>query len=220
MKVRGERYDVILLDMQMPVMDGVEAARAIRGDPHSAKMPIIALTTDALPENRARYLVSSCDAVVTKPIEWSALAREIKAVIAHDVAAQAAPIPAPQPAGPAPMFDRARIDGLADGLGPALLGNLLAHCVAGFEQYIGDVTQHVSAGDMVRARRAAHDLKSICAQFGALRASEIARSIETELADAEAVRGVLPELRAALDQGAAAIRRIQDDLPTDSTAAA
>ena len=96
----------------------------------------------------------------------------------------------------------------------------MAHCLAAFEQYFGDVTQNVEADDIVKARRSAHDLKSTCAQFGALQAAEIARSIETELADAEAVRAVLPDLRAALDQGAAGIRRIQEELPADRTAAA
>jgi signal transduction histidine kinase/FixJ family two-component response regulator len=221
-KARAESYDVILLDMQMPVMDGVEAARAIRGgNAHGANVPIIALTADAIPENHARYVLAGCDAVVTKPIEWSVLAREIKAVIAgptgHAGALETeAGMPVP---GTLPVFDRQRIDGLAEGLGPAVLAALLARCLAGFEQYYTDVVENIATGDLPKTRRAAHDLKSVCAQFGALKASEIARSIEAELPDLEAMRTVLADLRMALDQGAAAISSIHDQLPADRSAA-
>jgi PAS domain S-box-containing protein len=69
------RYDVILMDMQMPEMDGDTAAAAIRAqDGPCARVPIIALTADVMPEERARRMLSRLfDEYVTKPIDWPRL---------------------------------------------------------------------------------------------------------------------------------------------------
>ena len=65
------RYDVILMDMQMPIMDGVEATRLIRALPQPfSKVPIVALTADALTEHRAVYMTAGLTDFLTKPIEW------------------------------------------------------------------------------------------------------------------------------------------------------
>ena len=109
-KARGERFDIILMDMQMPVMDSVEAVRVIRSDDTPlANIPIIALTADAIPESRQRYLAAGCDSVVTKPIEWNVLAREMKRLVAGDdlTAAEAEADVAENPREMVlPLFDR------------------------------------------------------------------------------------------------------------------
>ncbi len=61
-------------------------------------------------------------------------------------------------------------------------------------------------------RRSAHDLKSVCAQFGAIRASEIARTMEAELPDLEAVKAVMPALKDSVENAATAIQQVQDEL--------
>ena len=68
-------FDLILMDMQMPVLDGMGATRAIRAlpDPKRNRIPIIALTADALPELRDAYMDSGLDDYHTKPIDWAAL---------------------------------------------------------------------------------------------------------------------------------------------------
>ena len=134
--VAKKHFDIILMDMQMPVMDGPEAVRRIRNSAGpSSRTPIIAFTADAIPENRARYLGSDCDAVVTKPIEWDVLAGEMRALV--DGTGRAS-YPAPQPAPPIqlreesspidfgpPIFDSRKIDSLRDGLSPASMQSLL-----------------------------------------------------------------------------------------------
>jgi signal transduction histidine kinase/HPt (histidine-containing phosphotransfer) domain-containing protein/ActR/RegA family two-component response regulator len=215
---RTGRFDVVLMDMQMPVMDGTEAVRILRQSGGAgAEIPIIALTADAIPENRVRYLEAGCDAVVTKPIEWNVLAREIKALIDDEPSSHMAedaagydPDDRERPVEvDVPIFDRQRIDGLSEGLGPALMGNLLARCLTSMRQYLGDVQASADEGDLANVRRAAHDLKSVCAQFGAIRASEVARAIEIETPDVEAVKGLLGELTDCVDQAATHIQDIQ-----------
>jgi len=66
-------YDAVLMDIQMPVMDGYEAARLIRADARYATMPIIALTANAMREEKARCLAVGMNAHVAKPFEPSAL---------------------------------------------------------------------------------------------------------------------------------------------------
>ncbi len=77
--IRQERFDIILMDMQMPVMDGPDAMRVIRGETAPiADTPIIALTADALQENRAAYLAAGANSILIKPIDWSLLAAEME----------------------------------------------------------------------------------------------------------------------------------------------
>ena len=75
---RSGGYDLILMDMQMPVMDGASATREIRRLPGIAgRVPIVALTADAISNHRARHLEAGLDAYFTKPIDWKTLAEAI-----------------------------------------------------------------------------------------------------------------------------------------------
>ncbi len=80
--VRRQRFDVVLMDMQMPEMDGIEATRAIRALPGpSATTPILALTADVVPEQRRRFEAAGIDGVLLKPIQWGELQKAIAAVL-------------------------------------------------------------------------------------------------------------------------------------------
>ncbi|MEI8393510.1 MAG: CHASE domain-containing protein [Rhodospirillaceae bacterium] len=76
--VAAKDYDIVLMDMQMPVMDGEEATLAIRALPFPKnKIPILALTADVLTENRVRYLQVGVNDVVPKPIDWQVLSKAL-----------------------------------------------------------------------------------------------------------------------------------------------
>jgi CheY-like chemotaxis protein len=74
-------FDVIFLDMQMPVMDGLEAARIIRSGGLNAKSPIIAITANALMSHRLAWSEVGADAFLSKPIDPNLLVATLKQVI-------------------------------------------------------------------------------------------------------------------------------------------
>jgi two-component system, cell cycle response regulator DivK len=73
--------DIILLDMNLPVMDGWTAARAIKADPQTQKIPIIALTAHALAGDRERTIQAGCDDYHPKPIDFAKLLQQIDALV-------------------------------------------------------------------------------------------------------------------------------------------
>ena len=92
-RARAEQPDVILLDMNLPVMDGWTAARTLRADPETARVPIIALTAHAMAGDKAKALEAGCDDYHPKPVDFSRLLSQIEEVLlgAEDKAAKAGP---------------------------------------------------------------------------------------------------------------------------------
>ncbi|MBM4174739.1 MAG: response regulator [Ignavibacteria bacterium] len=80
-KLNGGKYDLILMDIQMPVMDGIEATKAIRQDNKYKYLPIIALTAHAMKGDRERCLAAGCNGYITKPVDQQKLVGEIMTVI-------------------------------------------------------------------------------------------------------------------------------------------
>lgn len=80
-KARSNRPDVVLLDMNLPVMDGWTAARALKGDPTTAGIPIIALTAHAMSGDRDKALQAGCDDYHPKPVDFSRLLTQIGAAL-------------------------------------------------------------------------------------------------------------------------------------------
>ncbi len=86
-KARSEPFDVVLLDMNLPVMDGWTAAGEIRKDPAIAAMPIIALTAHAMSGDRDKAIATGCNDYHPKPVDFSRLLSQIEAVTGGAVAA-------------------------------------------------------------------------------------------------------------------------------------
>jgi len=81
---RSADWDVILMDVQMPVMDGVEATHEIRAEERSTgrpRTPIIAVTANAMPDQCAEYAAAGMDHVVTKPLDVGRLFRAIEGAL-------------------------------------------------------------------------------------------------------------------------------------------
>jgi CheY-like chemotaxis protein len=74
----AEKPDLILMDMSLPVMDGLEATRHVKAAPSTRSIPVIALTANALVEDRQRALAAGCDDFDTKPVELPRLLEKIK----------------------------------------------------------------------------------------------------------------------------------------------
>ena len=74
----SEQPDLILMDLTLPDIDGKEATRQIKGDPATKHVPIIALTANAMPDDREKALAAGCDDFDTKPVELQRLLDKIK----------------------------------------------------------------------------------------------------------------------------------------------
>ena len=83
---KAEKPDLILMDMNMPELDGWEATRQIKAQPESSHVPVIALTAHAMAGDRARALEAGCAEYHTKPIEFPKLLSQIEALLQGAVA--------------------------------------------------------------------------------------------------------------------------------------
>ena len=79
-KARSETPDVVLLDMNLPVMDGWTAASVIKGDVTTASIPIIALTAHAMSGDREKAIAAGCNDYHPKPVDFSRLLSQIEAL--------------------------------------------------------------------------------------------------------------------------------------------
>ena len=77
----AERPDLILMDLSLPVMDGWEATRQLKGAPETRDIPVIALTSHAMVGEREKALAAGCDDFDTKPVELPRLLEKIRALL-------------------------------------------------------------------------------------------------------------------------------------------
>jgi len=75
--LKTEQFDLIVMDIQLPGMDGLEATTKLRGEPATAKIPVIAVTSYAMAGDRDKALAAGCSGYVTKPIDKTIFLAEI-----------------------------------------------------------------------------------------------------------------------------------------------
>jgi two-component system, cell cycle response regulator DivK len=78
-----EQPDIILMDLEMPVIDGWEATRRLKGNPQTHDIPVIALSAHALAGEREKAIAAGCDEFDTKPIEFERLVATVRRLLAH-----------------------------------------------------------------------------------------------------------------------------------------
>ena len=206
--IERKAYDAVLMDMQMPVMDGETATRQLRADPRHAHLPIIAMTANAMEADRQRCFAAGMNDHVAKPIEpaalWAALSRWIR-----PRPGLGALLPAPLPAAPGaaePPAAPPAIAGLDTALGlqralgkPGLYAEMLRRFAQGQGTVLDELRQALAAGDVALAERLAHTLRSVAANIGALGVSDHAQALEQALRTRQE-RGVVEGLLAALGE--------------------
>jgi two-component system sensor histidine kinase/response regulator len=226
-QLAGPPYAVVLMDLQMPVMDGLSATREIRKLPQAASLPIIAMTANAMAEDRAHCLQAGMNDHVAKPIDpdqlWQTLLRWIRPQ--GGALTGTTPRPATRPAQPLPeMPALAGLDtqrGLRHALGsPALYLSILRKFVQDQRDFGPRFEAATAEGDWPTAERLAHTLKGLAAQIGALglqRHAEVLEAAVRRRGDA----GLLAPLRAAVEADLAElIPAIADGLPPEPESAA
>lgn len=82
---RAELPDLILMDIQLPGMDGLEATELLKNDPLTATIPVIALTAMAMKQDREKSKSAGCDAYIAKPLRYAELYAAINALLAQGV---------------------------------------------------------------------------------------------------------------------------------------
>jgi CheY-like chemotaxis protein len=83
----AQQPDVILMDLDLPVVDGWEATRRLKSNPATSRIPIIALTAHAMSGSREKALAAGCDEFDTKPVDFDRLLKKIALVLGNKVAA-------------------------------------------------------------------------------------------------------------------------------------
>jgi two-component system, sensor histidine kinase and response regulator len=199
-RIERKHYDVVLMDMQMPIMDGETATRQLRADPRHAHLPIIAMTANAMESDRQRCFAAGMNDHVAKPIEpaalWAALGRWIRPRAglgapptgAPPVGAMRAITAPPGPDRATTVVSLPNVVGLDTTLGlqralgkRGLYVEMLRRFSEGQSQVLTDLQQALAMGDAVLAERLAHTLRSVAANIGAQAVSDRAQALESAL---------------------------------------
>ncbi len=204
--VRRHDYDVVLMDVQMPELDGVEATRQIRALPApKSNVPIIALTANAMVGAKEGYLAAGMDDYVSKPIQSQILLSKIEALSA----AGKEPRAAPMPAAPSPgAIDRDCL-GKLQSLFPAPdIHEFLNSYLTSIEERMGNIARHAAAGELGALAREAHTIVGVAGNVGATRVSELAAAIERACSagDGAAATGLAQDVREASNIASAELR--------------
>jgi CheY-like chemotaxis protein len=198
-----QSFDAILMDVQMPEMDGFEATAAIRGHEavNGGHMTIIAMTAHAMKGDRELCLEAGMDGYVSKPLQAEAL----YAAVEGQPAATTAPPPA---AAEPPVLDQEALRkqfGDDDALLQEVAGVLVESCPA----WQADVRAAMEAQDAAKLRIAAHTIKGAVSHFGAREAYDAAHQLELM-----GKSGNLQEAPAACAALERALQRLQSALQT------
>ena len=201
---RAQQIDVVLMDLQMPGLDGLETTRRIRRDLGLHELPIIALTAAALPIERQRATAAGMQGFLTKPIDPQSMIDQIDRVTGN--AGALTPVPAREVMATSnrnwPAIEGIDIDGARARLGGdgELLRSLLSRL---FEEY-RDLWERDPAPDMIAQPQPLaarmHKLKGAAANLGASRVCEGAAALERALCDGrlDEVERLADTLRTAL----------------------
>jgi CheY-like chemotaxis protein len=217
-------FDLVLMDFQMPTVDGLSATRAIHAAADAAgkpRVPVIAMTASVLAEHRRASVEAGMAGFASKPVDWFTLSHEIARVLGLGTA----DAPEQQPAGERqPLNLRAglhRWGGNEDAYGEAL-----AHFDAQNAQLARALAEHAEAGESRALRMLAHKVRGAAANIGLERlADALARLEQHASADptdadtfTEPLQSAMAAVTGALDDALAAIRARAPDVPAARSA--
>jgi signal transduction histidine kinase/DNA-binding response OmpR family regulator len=208
----AQEFDGVLMDIQMPVMDGYTATRAIRRDSRFSKLPVLAMTANAMAGDREKALDAGMNDHIAKPLEIRRALATMTEWFRPQTGATAAPMDSAEP-GEEDLPDLPGID-LHTGLQNAdgRLG-LYRRLLQRFHDSEGDFAIRFRAamenGDSESAVRQAHTLKGVAATIGAHELQSAAATLEQSAADGEGLDAALEETLTRLQPVLAGIGQLQ-----------
>ncbi|QDQ25138.1 response regulator [Chitinimonas arctica] len=173
-------YDMVLLDVQMPIMDGYATVRAIRAEPRLSQLPVVAMTAHAMHEERQRCLDSGMNGHLSKPIS----PQNLFDTVAHWTSMRPRTVSQAAAAGQAtlPQLPGLNVEsGLARTLGDHALYLALLDRFAQEQEGVLDRIRAALPSDTATARRLAHTLKSVAGLIGAGPVQTLAGEVEAAL---------------------------------------
>ena len=182
--LRQAQFDCVLMDVQMPLMDGLEATRLIRADPRLAQLRVLAMTATATSEDRVRCLDAGMDDFISKPIQPAMMYQ----TIAGWLPTREAP-PAPVRPRSAPAF-KTTLAGDPQVVDLSILAKLLGYNPQKVRKFafkflqttqdgFADIEAALARGDVAQARELGHRIKSSARTVGALGMADLCHSLET-----------------------------------------
>jgi signal transduction histidine kinase/DNA-binding response OmpR family regulator len=211
-------FDLVLMDCQMPEMDGFQVTAEIRtreaaGPGASRRVPIAALTANAMTGDRERCLAAGMDDYLSKPFEEE----ELRIVLARWLKSTQHPAPAnePAPEPPALTLDARVLEKIRKiSPGRELLHEVITLFLANSPASLRELIDGLGRADEPMRRRAAHALKSSCANLGAVRLSKLCEEIELSARDGTALReSMQSELMAEYELVARALEELLQAQP-------
>jgi CheY-like chemotaxis protein len=179
--VKRTSYDIVFMDISMPVMDGVEATRAIRkSEASGTRIPLIALTAHARSEDKERFRAAGLDDILVKPITREGL----RAIIARFCLGSAAgDVPAFARVADADMMDHAHLENLAEALGQEKIMSILGEFVSEMDEAIEAIAASCDGGDVAPSLGPrVHKAAGSSALVGATALRELLVSLEDRIA--------------------------------------
>lgn len=177
--VRSRAFDAVLMDIQMPEMDGLEATRRIRqlDDPEQSNIYIIAMTANALMGDREKCISAGMNDYLPKPIDQKKLLAALEK--ASTVAPSVSDSEGGEDVDDGPTcLDRTIIDQLEETIGLEAVAGMLSMTIAETPATVALISAASAEGDLDMMRREVHDMGSNYGSYGAMRLCEHARAIE------------------------------------------
>ncbi|GAB3399940.1 ATP-binding protein [Massilia agilis] len=215
-------YNLVLMDLEMPQLDGHAATIELRKDARFNKLPVIAMTAHALAEIRERCLREGMQDYITKPVEPEKLYHTLARWLGHALPQPQAALPAP---GPAPLPGLVGLDtafGLRNVAGnEPLYLQLLERFCATQGTAGADIRADFEAGRLDLAGRRAHTLRGVAGNIGARELQTLAQAVEEGMALETADKTILARGVAALESAVAdLVRNIERYFDSDTRSAA